>query len=85
MNMWISVNDRLPTENGKYICCVKGYVNSRYIDICCFAQCAEKVDKYDFEGRKDPVWYFYDSEYGYCETTNITHWMPLPEMPEEET
>jgi hypothetical protein len=80
MNRWISVKDSLPNENGLYLCFCKGYGNHHYYDVVTFANCLEKVDKYDFEGRNRCGWYNYDSEYGYYEQ-DVTHWMPLPEPP----
>ncbi len=59
-HMWISVKERLPETEGKYIVCTaKGSV-----------YCAK------FSTRHGPV--FHTDMY-----THITHWMPLPEPPEE--
>ena len=58
---WISVKERLPEMEGKYIVCTaKGSV-----------YCAK------FSTRHGPC--FHTDLY-----THITHWMPLPEPPEEE-
>ena len=73
---WISVDERLPENNGHYLCFRDGSV-----DVYGFALNLKKVNKYDFEGQKRSGWYSYDSEYGYFECTKITHWMPLPEAP----
>lgn len=77
MTEWISVEDRLPDEDGKYLCCR----SNKYIGIYSFTQNLRKVDKYDFAGKNRKGWYDYDSEWGYCEIHSITHWMPLPELP----
>lgn len=58
---WISVKERLPETEGKYIVCTaKGSV-----------YCAK------FSTRHGPA--FHTDMY-----THITHWMLLPELPEEE-
>ncbi len=45
-----------------------------------FATNLESVDEYDFKGVKRAGWYdFYDGEF--YEVDDITHWMPLPEIP----
>ena len=76
---WISVKDRLPKEDGMYL----GYFKSGYMYIAYFAKNLEKVDKYDFYKRRRKGWYQYDSEWGHCERDDVTHWMPLPNMPKE--
>ena len=50
-----------------------------------FAPVLEDVDMFDFAGVKESGWYEYDGETGYYEFTGATHWMPLPEPPEEVT
>lgn len=84
MSNWISVNDRLPNKNGKYLCCWKGCIGDiLYISIYSFAKNLSKVDRYVFQGKRKSGWYDYDSEWGYGEISNVTHWMPLPELPKE--
>ena len=80
MPEWFSVKDRLPDENGNYLCC---WGEHKSIVIFSFAKNLRKVDKYDFKGINRAGWYDCDSEWGYCERTNVTHWMPLPELPKE--
>lgn len=84
MAEWISVKDRLPDKNGKYLCCVESYGNYRYIAAYSFALNLEKIDKYDFYNQRHCGWYGCDSEYGYYEHEGVTHWMQLPELPKEE-
>jgi hypothetical protein len=82
MNKWISVKDRLPDKNGKYLCyCGESFIKTT--DIYSFAKNLKKVDKYDFRDKK-AGWYSYDSEWGYFERSGVTHWMPLPEPPKED-
>ena len=91
MSEWIPVTERLPSENGEYLV-VKtwdhGYGKYQVIRVVSFALNLNKVDKYDFPGKehKRPGWFDYDGEYGHFETgSDITHWMPLPTPPKEET
>ena len=88
MSGWIPVSDRLPEKRGRYLVVeqypLSEYSERRFISICGFALNLEKVDEYDFEGLDCPGWYGYDDEYGYFRKSGVTHWMPLPEMPEEE-
>lgn len=80
---WISVKERLPKKNGEYLCYRDRYYGNP-IEICSFATNLYEVDEYDFEDEKRAGWYYYDSEYGYCETSSVTHWMPLPDAPQKE-
>ena len=81
MPEWISVKDKLPNKDGKYLCC---WCDGKYIDIYSFAKNLRKVDEIDFKGMNRKGWYDYDSEWGYCEQESVTHWMPLPELPKGE-
>ena len=74
---WISVKDRLPEEDGIYIV----YAND---EGCSYGEgiwydrvvtCAEWA-------FNDWIWYEGSHEYSLCGI--VTHWMPLPEPPEEE-
>jgi hypothetical protein len=80
---WISVKDRLPEEDGKYIVFEQsgGRTNT---SILRFAKDARKVDRYDFKGRWKNAWYEYDSEWGHYTVDSVTHWMPLPQPPKGE-
>ena len=80
---WISVKDRLPEEDGKYIVFEQsgGRTNT---SILRFAKDARKVDRYDFKGRWENAWYEYDSEWGHYTVDSVTHWMPLPQPPKGE-
>ena len=85
---WIPVTERLP-KPGKYLVLKTSELAGKpyyYWQIVSYADNLNKVDKYDFPGKeyKRHGWYSYDSEYGHYETGDkITHWMPLPEPPED--
>ena len=79
---WISVKDRLPEEDGKYLVFEQnnGRTNT---SILRFAKDARKVDRYDFKSRWENAWYEYDSEWGHYTVDSVTHWMPIPEPPQK--
>lgn len=76
-NKWIPVEERLPEEKGTYLC-YEVCGNYPCYGVLNFAKNLHKVDKYDFENKKRPGFYYFDSEYGYIEDTNVFAWMPLP-------
>lgn len=82
VQQWIPVTERLPEEDGSYLC-YSQYCGSGWISVRGFAKDGRKKDEYDFQRRWKNVWYDYDSEYGYCVIDSITHWMPLPKSPKE--
>lgn len=75
-NGWIPCSERLPEEEGRYICYVCGIRSD--IAIYSFAKNLSRVDEYDFEGKNKSGFYNYDSEYGYYEMSNVVAWQPLP-------
>ena len=86
MAEWISVKDRLPEEDGDYLCFSWLNLGGRSVPnhrVLSFTKRAE--DDYDmgYNGEKGAAWYRYDSEWGNCKADNVTHWMPLPEPPKE--
>ena len=85
MSKWNSCIDGLPKKDGRYLVC--RYLGHHYIDIVSFTLHPYKVDKYDFiqykNKREIPVFFDYDSEYGYYEIDNVRYWMEIPELPEE--
>lgn len=74
---WIPVEERLPEEEGTYLC-YEVCGNYPCYGVLNFAKNLHKVDKYDFQNEKRPGFYHLDSEYGYLEDTNVVAWMPLP-------
>lgn len=79
---WINVKDGLPNENGSYLVVYKAFQYA-LVDVKRFAKDLYSVDEYDFPNEHRPGWYEYDDEYGYIERNGITHWMPLPNLPEK--
>ena len=83
VQQWISINDRLPVKDGRYLV-LKNIYGTPWYDVIYFAKNGRKVDKYDFRREWKNVWYRYDSEWGNVTTNDVTHWMPLPEPPKGE-
>lgn len=77
---WISVKDKLPDKEGKYLCCWSAV---KSINVYSFAKNLQKIDKYNFKDEKREGWYDCSDEWGYYEISTVTHWMPLPELPKE--
>lgn len=71
---WISVEERLPEENGYYL--VK--VCSPHIPVRAYEY---KPDR-EWDDN-DKLWKGYDGSYVFDHF--VTHWRPLPEPPKEET
>ena len=68
---WIPVTERLPEETGEYLVRRKSRPSEvTYPDVVRY--------------YRNKTWCIFDSEWGYTEIYNVTHWMPLPELPKEE-
>lgn len=73
---WIQCSERLPDEEGSYLCTYGKY----HMGVYRFSNDLYSVDDYDFTEYKGRAgFYAYDSEWGYGEVDYITAWMPLPE------
>jgi hypothetical protein len=81
---WIPVSERLPDKDGTYICFNRG-AYGKWTQSVRFTKDARKFDEYTFKNKWKNQWLMYDSEYGYYAVDSITHWMPLPEPPKEDT
>lgn len=87
---WITVRERLPEKAGAYLVCEtwdNGHGVMYNVRVVSYSLNLNNVDEYAFHGKKNkrPGWFDCDSEYGHYETgKDITHWMPLPEFPEED-
>ena len=75
---WILCSERLPEYNGQYLAfsASTGATNIRRFSI-------RKDAVSGSCGEKKNVWWEYDDEWGVLQVMGITHWMPLPEPPEE--
>ena len=82
-SVWISVEERLPQDGQKVLCLQdrKYYGIGMTYRILTYAENLEDVDDADFARERRSGWYYYDSEYGNCEATDIVYWMPLPQPP----
>ena len=89
---WISVEDRLPGEDENSICSKflvvirtcggalpKGYYE--YIELATFMSACEPEARVCWEGNT-AYWEFDGNEQN--QPFEVTHWMPLPELPKEE-
>lgn len=75
MPKWISVKERMPPENENVLV----YAVSKYGELSGPSRCVITKWK-ELAGRKR----WYDPWLGFCIDYDITHWMPLPDAPEEE-
>lgn len=77
MSEWISVKNKLPEcefelcENGDYV--------SNVVLVC-------NINSYEFNTgfghiNDNGAWSVYDGEHDFMNVSNVTHWMPLPELP----
>ena len=75
--MWISVKDRLPDSNGLYIvtACDEGCSAGEGIWYDTVVVTAEYYDG---------IWTWFEGGSEYDLSGIVTHWMPLPEPPEED-
>ena len=78
MSEWISVKDRLPENSGEYIvvACDEGCPYGEGIWYATVVVCAE----YAFNS-----WTWCEGSHEYSLDGIVTHWMPLPEAPKEDT
>jgi len=67
---WISVKDKLP-EGGKVLVCFQEPF---------FGSMTSEVDV-GFYDNKDSCWWLWNGE---RKIFRVTHWMPIPELPESE-
>lgn len=79
---WFDANTNPPTEEGDYLCVIDTGWGHPYQHILGYTKNLESVEELEFEGLKRPGWYYYDGEWGYSEICEVSHWMPLPELPD---
>lgn len=75
MSEWINVNDRLPNETQGYLV----VLNNEDIDIRVFNSKNEPLQTWASMLDK---FLFVDNKGEWHSTDRVTHWMPLPELPE---
>lgn len=80
MSEWISVEERLPTVYDDYLVAIK----QKYPEEKDYEYNTDMALFVGWGGYIDDKW---DTVHDWIEgqETHITHWMPLPEPPEEET
>lgn len=80
-NGWIPCSERLPEDEMKRYLVI---TSSGFTDILGFTKDAYKLSNYDFieyKGKKKPLFYDCDCEYGYLELS-CEYWQPLPKKPD---
>lgn len=78
---WIPVSERLPEKDGGYLVYLEGYLKGPgYMEVVKFTPNYRGAEEHL---RGKTIWYKYDSDYGDCELSSVTHWMQLPVPPEE--
>ena len=73
---WISVEDKLPTENENYLVCIDGdvfYLTAKWVK-----------NHFKFLARGYGLTEDF-TDWRYCEGVKVTHWMLLPDAPQEPT
>lgn len=84
-NEWISVKDRLPEKNGRYLVVVDDGCGSPYVDRLWFAKRLSLIPSFTYsiiEDNNRPGFYYRDTRNEW-EIPYVSHWMELPELPEE--
>ncbi len=78
MTEWISVTEHKP-EHGKVVICYGKVKYDEHEEVVVF------VGYFCLDYKERPLWFFHaDAEYcGEAEVDSVTHWMPLPEKPNE--
>lgn len=82
MSEWISVKERLPVYDGRYLVTTRG-IYTTSVDICdCTNDLKSRVDD---ETERKRGWYIYNSEWGYVSVDYVTAWQELPEPYKENS
>lgn len=90
---WISVKESLPTKDGRYLTAHSAHIYGKTYpysyEVLGFSLNLYAVDKYDFpkkQYKNKKGFYYYDSEYGYGEQSDVEFWATLnPPNEREET
>ena len=90
-NEWISVKDRLPDEDGQYLCVYPDEEHSWifHYAILEYANNLQNADYGNFQGIERNGFYEWgwveeEREEMHYEIKTVTHWTPLPELPKGE-
>jgi len=84
MSEWISVEDRLPKDDEKILVLLESWEKKRFLvsaifqSDCGFEDCYLEVEDY-VNSHSESCGIL-----GGYRSPKITHWMPLPELPENE-
>ncbi len=73
MSEWIRVEDRMPPDGEWVIVAAKDSAGKKFVE-CDIRWCSEDQEWQYFDGSDGWVGSFHDE---------VTHWMPIPEPPEE--
>jgi hypothetical protein len=77
-NRWIPVTERLPEDKQLCLCVYNLWDKTPVIDVFEF-----RINPPDIWCSGENSFWDYDSESGYFERNDVTHWRPLPEPPKE--
>lgn len=72
---WIPCSERMPETDGPYLVVNKA---TGWIGVYNFS----RVKNFPYFGPQENAWWRLDDDW-YPQSCNVTHWMPLPEPPEE--
>lgn len=84
MNELVSINDARKPKDGEECLVFTKSAYGKWYKIASFSENLSLVDGIYLCSKKYPGFYDYDSEFGFYEVTGVTHWMSLPDEPEEE-
>lgn len=76
---WISANERLPEDGARVLVIVECVMSD--------GETEKLVTVGEYESREEDLWlyYPYKDRGKYENPLGVTHWMPLPEPPEDES
>lgn len=75
---WISTTERQPDRKGVYLV----HLSDGRLKIMGYSENLMDLEPRNF-CEPAPGWYMQDATFGIFSVANVTHWMPLPEPPED--